>query len=89
MNDAIARIIGSPQAIALRAAAATVFAANGLAVVDQTGVLGAFDVKRTWSPDEFQVPGPAEVGRAEAANPGGPYAKMFLTCATWRITFMG
>jgi uncharacterized protein (TIGR03435 family) len=53
----------------------------GRSVVDQTGLDGNYDFKLEWSPDEFQVPGPSEVGQPRpAADPTGP--SMFTALQT-------
>jgi uncharacterized protein (TIGR03435 family) len=45
----------------------------GRSVVDKTGLTGTYDLKLEWTPDEFQVPGPSEVGQPQpGADPAGP-----------------
>jgi uncharacterized protein (TIGR03435 family) len=45
----------------------------GRSVVDKTELTGNYDFKLEWAPDEFQVPGPSEVGQPRpASDPTGP-----------------
>jgi uncharacterized protein (TIGR03435 family) len=45
----------------------------GREVRDRTSLTGPYDLTLHWTPDEFQVPGPAEMGKAEqSADPAGP-----------------
>ena len=44
----------------------------GRSVIDKTGLLGTYDLTLEWTPDENQVPGPAENGKAQARDSGGP-----------------
>jgi uncharacterized protein (TIGR03435 family) len=41
-------------------------------VIDKTGVTGTYDLKLEWTPNESQVPGPAEMGRVQGTDSGGP-----------------
>ena len=45
----------------------------GREVRDKTLLTGPYDLMLHWTPDEFQTPGPAEMGKAEqSADPAGP-----------------
>jgi len=44
----------------------------GRSVIDRTGLTGTYNLKLEWTPDEFQAPGPSEMGKAQGSTSGGP-----------------
>jgi uncharacterized protein (TIGR03435 family) len=44
----------------------------GRSVADKTELTGTYNLKLSWTPDETQVPGPAESGQARVSDNAGP-----------------